>query len=346
LPLLPDAYWRTVAFLFGAVIGSFLNVVIWRLPRGRNLSHPGSHCPNCNHTIRWWENIPILSFLMLRARCSGCAKPISWRYPGVELLTALLFLALVWHFGPTLQAIAYCLFAATLVAAFFIDLELFIIPEELNTFALLTGFALDAYRISQVGAKGLLWGWLPPSILGAVVCAGVFVAIQLLGYGLFRKEAMGEGDVKLARAIGAMLPLQQALVSFFLAIAVGAVVGVAKIAWDASRGKSVAKADGSADNSNVEDGSDEVDEDWIPYDAKYIARSGLMYLTFADLGDQFVRFVKRLRTGSEREPEIEDELEETPTTIPFGPFMVLGCLLSIFVGDRLVDAYLTWSGLK
>lgn len=344
MPLLPDGYWRTVAFLFGAVIGSFLNVVIWRLPRGRNLSHPGSHCPHCGHAIRAWENIPVLSFLFLRARCSGCKQPISWRYPGVELLTALTFLALVWHFGPTLQAVAYCLFAAALIAAFFIDLELFLIPDELNTFALFMGFGLDAVRIAQLGSKALLWGWLPRSVYGAVICASVFVGIQLLGYALFRKEAMGEGDVKLARAIGALLPLQQALVSFFLAVAVGAVIGIAKLLWSSARSKGAL----TEEPADAENSQDEAEEDEEEYGAGYIIGSGLMYLVFLDLLIQLGDFIKRLTTGGKKTAltEEEDDFVATPGHIPFGPFMVLGCFLSMFIGDRLVDAYLKWSGLK
>jgi leader peptidase (prepilin peptidase) / N-methyltransferase len=338
--LLPLGYWLTVAFCFGAVVGSFLNVVIWRLPRGRSLSHPGSHCPNCQRPIRPWENIPVISFLALRARCAGCRKPISWRYPGVELLTALLFTAVVWHFGATVTSLAYCLAAAALVAAFFIDLELFLIPNELNTFALLTGFGLDAIRIAQLGKQALVWGWLPRSVLGAVVCAGVFVGIQLLGYGLFRKESMGEGDVKLARAIGAILPLSQALVSFFLAIAVGAVVGVAKVALSRQPAEDTA--------ASAEDNTDDEDEEELPYDTAYIVKTGLGYLFFYDLVEEFVSFIRRLGTGEKRVPltEEEDDFVVTPTHIPFGPFMVVGFFLAAFCGDRLIDWYVTWTGLK
>jgi leader peptidase (prepilin peptidase)/N-methyltransferase len=302
------------------VIGSFLNVVIWRLPRGKNLSHPGSHCPNCGHKISALENIPFLSFLALRARCRGCKNPISWRYPGVELLTALVFLAIVWKFGGTVQSVAYCLFSAALIAAFFIDLELFLIPDELNTFALFCGFSLDLFRISQHGTAALKWGWLPPSVFGAVVCAGVFVAIQLLGYGLFRKEAMGEGDVKLARAIGALLPLQQALVSFFLAVAVGAVVGIGRLVFLSTAGRLTPEVEEAENESSNEEEEDD------EYGAGYIVLSGLMYLVFLDLAAQCVDFFKRVTSGQKKKAltDEEDDFVATPGHIPYGPFMVAG----------------------
>src|SRR5205085_2080580 len=145
-----------------------------------------------------WENIPLVSFLALRARCRTCKGAISWRYFCVELLTGVVFLVLVRHFGPTVQALAYCLFAAALIAAFFIDTAHFIIPDEINTFALLVGISFDLWGVfTKLPGHELIAGWLPRSIVGAMICAGVFVFIQLLGLVLFRKDAMGDGDVKL-----------------------------------------------------------------------------------------------------------------------------------------------------
>src|SRR5207249_1175126 len=113
-----------------SIVGSFLNVVIYRLPLGQSISHPGSHCPSCNRPLKAYENIPLVSFLALGAKCRTCKAPISWRYFGVELLTACTFLALYLHFGPTIQTVAYCLFAAALIGALFTDLATFLIPDE------------------------------------------------------------------------------------------------------------------------------------------------------------------------------------------------------------------------
>lgn len=337
----PAAFWLAVAFAFGAVIGSFLNVVIWRLPRGESLSHPGSHCPHCNRALTAWENVPLLSFLILRARCRTCRTPITWRYFWVELLTALVFTAIEWRFGASYDTVAFCLFMAALVAAFAIDLELYIIPDELNTFALLVGIGRDVVGIVRgEAAHALLWGWCPRSVLGAVACAAVFVGIQVLGRALFRKDAMGDGDVKLARAIGALLPMRLALVSFGFAIAAGAVLGPILIAAEALRAKRQGlPATGQAD------GADEPEMDVSTWPE--LLGAGAAYLTFFDLAlGAWQRLVGPAKGGNNRlAEETEPDFVAGPTQIPFGPYMVIGVLAAMFVGDSFVHWYLRWSGL-
>jgi leader peptidase (prepilin peptidase)/N-methyltransferase len=160
----------------------------------------------------------------------------------IEIINGALWFAIVYHFYQLnpwpqnllmfwLNTVAYLVFTSALLAALAIDLESYIIPDELNNFALFTGITLDLVGIvARDPMHTPLWGWLPRSIAGAVVCAGIFVFIQLFGLLLFRKDAMGDGDVKLARAIGAMLPLGLAVTSFVLAIALGAVIGGSLIA--------------------------------------------------------------------------------------------------------------------
>ncbi len=348
---IPTAYWNVVAFLFGAIIGSFLNVVIYRLPtrspqRGvlDTLSHPDSHCPNCDHKISALENIPMLSFLVLGRRCRNCKQPISWRYFGVELLTACLFLALETKFGPTIETVAYCLFSAALIAAFFIDWERYIIPDELNTFALCIGIGLDVWGIAMhKPGHTLLWGWLPRSILGAMICAAIFVFIQLLGLLLFRKEAMGDGDVKLARAVGAMLPIGQALVSFLLAIGAGAVLGGALALWAAQKSKSMPQA---VETHRSE--SEEAEEEDTPITFAELCQYGFFYIFFLDLVWQAADWLRRGRPAAEEaaaEPE-EDDFVAGPTHIPFGPYMVVGAMLAVFYGDKLIRWYLEWTRLN
>lgn len=313
-------------------------MVVWRLPRGESLLFPGSHCPRCQSPLSAFDNIPLLSFALLGGRCRKCRAPISWRYPAVELITACVFLAIFLQFGPTVRTLAYWLFFSALIAAFFIDLDLFLIPDELNAFALIVGVGYDAWGIASGDpAHALLWGWLPRSILGALVCTGVFVGIQWLGYALFRKEAMGDGDVKLARAIGALLPLGQALVSFLLAIAIGAVVGVGKLAWlrlrDGAPTASVASAepeDEAGEGAEIGPGT--------------LLVGGLAYLFWFDLA---ALAAEKLRRGADRrppEPE-EDNFEAGPMHLPFGPFMVVGALLAVFTGDALIQWYLVWAHL-
>ncbi len=355
----PIGFWAVIAFIAGAIAGSFLNMAIWRLPRRKpaegilwTLTNPSrSYCPNCHKSLSILDNIPLVSFLALRARCRQCNAPIAWRYFWVEMATAGCFLAILLHFGPTLNAAAYCLVFAALIAAFFIDLEHFIIPDELNSFALFVGIARDVWGIVQHEAvHALLWGWLPRSLFGAVACAGVFVFIQLLGFTLFRKEAMGDGDVKLARAIGALLPLGQALVSFLFAIGVGAVFGISLLAFAAwqSRGSEAAK-----EVEFVEEEDAEGDE--APVTLGEIALRGLIYMCFVDLAvgvaaalriPAAVNVVKMMQPLAEESLEAEDDFEPGPTHIPFGPYMVAGAFLAVFAADGLIHWYLRWSHLR
>lgn len=335
-----------VFFVMGAIVGSFLNVVIWRLPRGgaRALVSPAfSHCPHCKRQLTAWENIPLVSFLALRARCRTCREPISPRYFVVELVTACLFVAMYLRFGPTVEAAAYCLFLAALLAALFIDLELFIIPDELNTFALLVGIGLDIWLMTHGDPRHVpAMGWLPRSILGAMVCAATFVFIQLLGLALFKKDAMGDGDVKLARAIGAMLPLQQALVSFLLAVATGAVIGLGVMVWHSAHREAQA----------AEPEAEECEEaEPQPSSVGTVLAYGAAYVFFVDLLLQLGRWLRvkpMVKVANAVDPpgeEFEEEFQAGPTHIPFGPFMVVGAVLAVFAADGIVNWYLAWAHL-
>ncbi|MEP6756335.1 MAG: prepilin peptidase [Chthonomonadales bacterium] len=340
MALSPDSMWIIILFLLGAIIGSFLNVVIWRMPRSQNLSLPPSHCPYCNTAIPFCWNIPLVSFLLLRAKCKWCQKPISWRYFGVELLTAVLFALIGWKFGVTYQAAAYSLLTAAMIAAFFIDLELFIIPDQLNTFGLIVGILADAIgTYTHNPAHALLWGWMPRSILGAMACAGVFFMIQALGLALFRKEAMGDGDVKLARAIGAVLPIGLAMLSFFFAVCAGAVIGIGIAIF-------VKKP---AEEYIEDDSSEEIYEG-----PGYPWWSSGAYILFLDL---IANALAKMKVpGAEKwhhffsgEPELLDEADDWkpgPTHIPFGPFMVMGALASMFFGEPFLRWYLYFVGLQ
>jgi prepilin signal peptidase PulO-like enzyme (type II secretory pathway) len=174
-----------IAAVFGLNIGSFLNVVIWRLPRGGSLTTPTwSYCPRCEHRLGGWDLIPVLSFLALRARCRYCRNPISWRYPGIEALTAVLFAAVAWRFsgaedfGAEIDILFGCLFVSVLVCVFFIDLEHFVIPDGLN----LTGFFIG---LAHWGAISLWVGRVHPlrsSLFGGLSYAGILYGIGLIAY--------------------------------------------------------------------------------------------------------------------------------------------------------------------
>lgn len=212
-PALPDSFWYYVAFAYGAIVGSFLNVVIYRLPLGKHLSKPASHCPNCNHLITFWENIPLLSFLFLRARCSDCKTPISWRYICVELFTgcfwALLYHTIVLPYQQltTWNFIFTALVSSVLIALVFIDLDHFLAPDELTRLALILGVGRDiacgvaAVLLNEWGRfkeSFLYFGWLPISVVGALCYGGLLFLVSFLGFVLYAK-APGESLVQAAR---------------------------------------------------------------------------------------------------------------------------------------------------
>jgi leader peptidase (prepilin peptidase) / N-methyltransferase len=240
---MPFALSAAIAFVYGTVVGSFLNVCIWRMPRDESIISPPSHCPKCDKKLSAWENIPLLSFLIQGCKCRTCGERISWRYFGVELLTGAFFVALFARFHWNLEFFTFALFGSALIAAFFIDLEHWIIPDQLNLFGIAVGIAHDVAALilakagysDMVMFKPLITIAVPftnisfpmlQSVVGILVCGGIFYAIAVLGELAFKKEAMGGGDIKLAAAVGANLPVVLALVSFFVAVTLGSVVGV------------------------------------------------------------------------------------------------------------------------
>lgn len=205
--------------LFGAVVGSFLNVVILRLPDDdASIVFPGSHCPKCSHPLAWYENIPILSFLVLRGRCRSCKELISWQYPLVELAMGVLALLLLHRFGLSLQLPIYFVFCAALLVIIFIDIHHQIIPDRISLPGILIGFAASFF------SGEVSW---QQSGLGILLGGGV---LYLVAYGYFlftHREGMGGGDIKLLAMIGAFLGWQSLLFVLFSSSLVGSIVGIA-----------------------------------------------------------------------------------------------------------------------
>jgi leader peptidase (prepilin peptidase)/N-methyltransferase len=216
-----------VFVVFGLLIGSFLNVVIARLPEGRSLVRPGSACPGCGAAIAWYDNVPILSFVALRARCRACGMRIPWRYPLVEAVTGALFGAAGLAFGPTLHGVVAAALLAALFAITMIDLERKIIPDLITLPGILAGVAANL-------ATGRV-GWLD-SLLGIAVGGVVFIAIALLGSWLAGQDAMGGGDIKLAAMLGAFLGWKVLLLSLF-ASALGGGILAAVLLGSGLRGR-------------------------------------------------------------------------------------------------------------
>ena len=226
-----------IAFVFGLLVGSFLNVCIYRLPRNRSVVQPRSYCPRCRHAIAWYDNIPVLSFVLLRARCRHCGDPISRRYPAVELLTGALFLAAVQLYGAGPEAIRQCVFAALLVGLGFTDLTRRILPDELTLGGIASGVALAAFVPMDTGLVGVLLARsasprvisVAESVAGAAFTAGMLWAVGWLYQKIRKREGLGLGDVKMVAMIGAFLGIYQTLIALMLGSILGAVIGSAYI---------------------------------------------------------------------------------------------------------------------
>jgi leader peptidase (prepilin peptidase) / N-methyltransferase len=207
--------------LFGLCVGSFLNVVIGRVPAGRSIAYPGSSCPRCGNPIAWYDNLPVLSYLLLRARCRSCRDPISWRYPIVEIVCAVLFVMAYLRFGTTLQLVSALVLLTMLVAITGIDLDHQIIPDVLSLPGVILGFLMSL-------APGAI-GW-KASALGVLVGAGVFLVIIGASSLALGQPGMGGGDVKLGAMLGAFLGWRLALLSILISVLVGGMLAGALLA--------------------------------------------------------------------------------------------------------------------
>jgi len=219
------------AFIIGAAVGSFLNVVILRLPsEGESIVFPASRCPKCRHTLQWYDNIPIVSFLVLKKRCRYCEAPISWQYPLVELTMALLSVALLFKFGLTVALPIYFLFSGALLAVIVIDFYHQIIPDVISLPGIVIGFGCSF--VNPV----VTW---QQAGLGLLIGGGALYAVAA-GYYLFTKrEGMGGGDIKLIAMIGAFLGWQSLPFVIFGSSVLGAIVGLAAMAKQKKGGKTM-----------------------------------------------------------------------------------------------------------
>jgi leader peptidase (prepilin peptidase) / N-methyltransferase len=217
--MLPPGAAEIVLALAGLCIGSFLNVCIHRLPLKQSVVHPGSRCPDCGYALRWYDNVPVLSYAALRGRCRSCARPISLQYPLVEIATAVIFVLHWYAFGPTVLLPLRLLFACALIVLFMIDLEHQILPDVITLPGIVLGVVFSL--------------WLPPgpvmSILGVLLGGGLLWAIAEAWFRLRKVDAMGFGDVKMLAMVGAWLGVKMVLVTFVLSSMLGGLVGAVLI---------------------------------------------------------------------------------------------------------------------
>ncbi|MRR17034.1 MAG: prepilin peptidase [Deltaproteobacteria bacterium] len=205
------------AFIFGAAVGSFLNVCIFRIPARESIVTPLSRCPHCHHPIRFFDNIPIISFALLRAKCRDCGEKISWRYPLVELVTGLLTLLLFVKFGLTLNFLVFFVFTAVLIVISFIDFDHQIIPDILS----LPG--IPFFFLSAVFVIKIPWH---EALIGLLVGGGMLFLIAFVYEKITKREGMGGGDIKLLAMIGAFLGWKSLIFVLLFSSFTGALIGL------------------------------------------------------------------------------------------------------------------------
>lgn len=208
-----------IAGLFGAVIGSFLNVCIlrWGAEPKQSVVRPRSHCPTCDMGLRWYDNVPIISWLVLRARCRGCGAPISAQYPLIELATALLWAGMVWRYGLSLETLRGAVFGTVLLGIAMTDARAYIIPDEFS----LGGLVLGVLLALALGRQPL-----GTALLGAAFGFGLLWLVAVAGEWMFKQEAMGGGDVKMMAMVGAFVGWQGTLLTVFLGALIGSLIFV------------------------------------------------------------------------------------------------------------------------
>ena len=209
-----------IVFLFGSVVGSFLNVCIYRIPRGESIIMPSSRCPSCNTPIKIWDNIPILSYVMLGGRCRSCKVKISLRYPLIEAMNALFYTALLWRFWIGWHTFFYFVLASALIVITFIDLDFQIIPDSITLPGILIGLIAGSLILPDPFLRWSLLGY-KASISGALTGFILFYIVAVLSRG-----GMGGGDIKMMAMVGALMGWKSVLLTTFLGSLLGSVWGI------------------------------------------------------------------------------------------------------------------------
>jgi leader peptidase (prepilin peptidase) / N-methyltransferase len=300
-----------IAFILGALVGSFLNVVIHRLPLQMSIVRPRSHCPHCGDQIPGYLNVPILSWIVLRGKCRKCKAKISPRYPLVELLTALLFVASVQRFGVSIGTLAAMLMSAGLIVITFVDIDHWEIPDEISFPGIIIGVLIRPFAFDAPWYDG---------VLGAF--AGAFaLAFIRWAYYVFRKiEGMGLGDVKLIAMIGAFLGLRALIPVVLVASLAGSLIGGVVLLFG-RRGK-----------TEEPDAHEEPEEEEPAPKRNPMPRTPIAFLIWLYRGFLLLDIEDDEEVGEDGE-----EKEWTPHrhAVPFGPFLAIGGLTHLFLGDLI-----------
>jgi leader peptidase (prepilin peptidase)/N-methyltransferase len=209
-----------IVFLFGSIVGSFLNVCIYRMPRNLSIIIPSSRCPSCDTPINPWDNIPIISYIFLGGRCRFCKARISFRYPLVEFLNALFYIAVLWRFGFGWHTFVYFIFCSALIVITFIDLDFQIIPDWITLSGIPIGLLTGSFLLPDPFMRHSLLGY-KASIIGFLAGGGLFYAVAV-----FSRGGMGGGDIKMMAMVGAVLGWKAVLITTFLGSLIGSIFGI------------------------------------------------------------------------------------------------------------------------
>jgi leader peptidase (prepilin peptidase) / N-methyltransferase len=320
-------FYLVVLGAFGLLFGSFANVLIWRVPRDESIVSPGSHCPSCGHPIRWHDNIPVVSWVVLRRKCRDCGEPIPWRYPVVELLSGALWVLAGWHWGFSTQTPLAIAFFYMLLVLSVVDIDTRRLPTALVAVigvagvvavgaSLLTG--LQFGPLTGAGARGWFGNPAVVAIAGLVTGAGVGISIAAVYSWVRHRRGLGFGDIRLLGAIGLVLGPY-----VLLAYALANILGV----FGAIPALVRARRDSTRPDAATSSGPDQRsgDEFWTKDDAP--------------AASEFME-----ESSEVSSPGSEDE-EPAPLSIPFGPFLGLAGIVTALWGPALWGAYLRVLGV-
>ena len=286
--------------IFALCIGSFLNVCIYRIPRQKSIVSPPSLCPRCSKSIKWFDNIPLISYILLRGRCRFCKEKISAQYFIVELLTGVLLLLLYFKFGISIKFFIYSLLFAVFIIVSFIDIEWMLIPDFFSLFGIAFGLLISFLYPPLMNSASGLEAFLR-SLGGALFGGLSLTCVAFFGWFIFKKEAMGGGDIKLIAMIGAFIGWQYTLMTLFISFLTGAFFGISFLIIIAIERTCAAL-------------------NRIKRKSRGLTKMQLYFIVSAK---SLIHQLNRRRG----------------TAIPFGPYIVLGAILSILYGDKIFNIY-------
>ncbi|MBN2310599.1 MAG: prepilin peptidase [Candidatus Hydrogenedentes bacterium] len=329
-----DTIGSVFAFILGGMVGSFLNVCVYRVPRGESVVRPRSHCPKCDNPIAWYDNIPMVSWLMLGARCRHCGQAISWQYPLVEAITAVLFFIVYWRFGLVIATPIYLLLTAALVLATFVDFSTWTIPDEVTLPGVPIGIAC-AVLATWHAASGLrVLGPLPPvfdALIGVEVGGGALFIVDKLTRVLVKKRGMGLGDVKLLAMLGGFFGWPGVILIIVIASGIGSIVGVVTML--------ILRLKKAGEPEDTRHGKEEK----VTFGGFYGMPGTVLISMIAEAVSLIIQKFKG--PGAQEIPEEDDSDEITIEGhyLPFGPYLCLAGFIVMLFGQELYDAYLAFA---